>query len=472
MKRLQTPMIYTSVVVLLVVSPLLAWTGLVDALTGADQGMAARSDLYRDAQRALDAKDWVQAEDLFGQVAENGGDEADAALYWQAYVQFKRGRAKSALQTLDRLERLYPESTWIDDAKALAAEADEGSGSQALSDAEDNELKIYALNSLMNVSSERAVPVLEEFLRGDHSLELKEKALFVLSQSDSPRAREILVQVAKGQQQPELAMQAIEYLGLSGDRETGRLLQEIYSSTPDHDIKQQVLEAMMIGDQKDLVLAAARGEQDPRLRADAVELLGVMEATAELRELYKSESSVEVQESILEALFVAGDVDILAEVARSQANRELRLKAIEGLGLVGSSAAMEVLSSLYAADGDQEIKGTILEAFFVADDAETLGELARTERDPVLRGQAIEGLGLVGSEASSAVLASIYESEPDRSVKEQILEAYFIQSNHQALIDIVRSEEDRELRQEALEYLSLIGSDEAVDFLLQAIEEK
>ena len=98
-------------------------------------------------------------------------------------------------------------------------------------------------------------------------------------------------------------------------------------------------------------------------------------------------------------------------------------------------------------------------------------QLAQTEQDPELRSAAIESLGLIGSEKSASALQALWASESDREVKEAILEAYFLQSNAAALIDIVRTEQDTELRNEALEYLSLMGSDEAVDFLLEALED-
>ena len=79
-------------------------------------------------------------------------------------------------------------------------------------------------------------------------------------------------------------------------------------------------------------------------------------------------------------------------------------------------------------------------------------------------------MGLIGSEKAGEALKALWESETDQDVKEAILEAFFLQSDTQALIDIVRREQDRELRNEALEYLSLIGSDEAMDFLLEALE--
>ncbi len=470
MKNMQFPFVYTVVVVLLVVSPILAWTGVVETLA-ADQGMSSRSDLYKDAQRAMDKKDWTAAEALFGQVADTGGADADAALYWQAYVQYRGGRESEALKTLAELRRAYPESSWIDDARALEMEAQLRTGRLVEPSAEeDEELKLYALNSLMHIESGRAIPILDEFLAGDHSADLKEKALFVLSQSSAPRAREILVEIAEGQRQPELAMEAIEYLGLSGGEETGELLQQIYDSNQDPEVKEQALEAMMLGGHKDRVLAAARGEADAELRSEAVQLLGVMGATGELRQLYESESSQEVKEGILEGMFIAGDSETLIQLARTEPSAELRMEVIEFLGLVGGEESRQALRDLYGSESDPEVKEQILQAFFLSGDTETLLRLARSEPDSELRSAAIEGLGLIGAEKSGEALNSLWAAESEPEVKEAILEAYFLQQNTAALIEIVRSEQDRELRNEALEYLSMIGSDEAVEFLLEALE--
>jgi HEAT repeat protein len=410
MKKIQFSLSYAGIVTLLVVSPLLAWSGVVETLTSG-QGMSSRSEAYREAQRALDEKDWAAAEQLFRQVASEGGADADAALYWQAYSQYKRGRVETALKTLGDLRRTYPESSWIDDAQALEMEAKpDPDAVVADSSADDEELKLYALNSLLQIESERALPILETFLAGDHSLDLKEKALFVLSQSSAPRAREILVEIAKGERHGELSMAAIQYLGISSGEDTGDLLQQIYEGNPGHEVREQVLEAMMIGGYRDGVLQAARSESDAGLRGTAVELLGVMGATQELRELYAAERSAEVKESILEGMMIAGD-------------------------------------------------------------SQTLLQLARTEEDPELRSTAIEGLGLIDPEKSAKALRELWETETDRDVKESILEAFFIQNNAEALIEIVREESDRELRKSALEYLSLTGSEEATDFLLEALED-
>jgi HEAT repeat protein len=209
MKKLQTSLTHLSIALLLVASPLAAWMDVNVTWNAVDPAEGGRTDAYREAQRALTNENWEEAERLFAQIADGGGNDADAALYWEAYVQLKRGRASLARETVQRLREDYSDSPWIDDARALEVEARQASGRVVNPvDEDDEELKLYALNSLMHMDSERAIPVLEDFLQGDHSVELKEKALFVLSQSGSSQAREILVSVAKGQQHPELRPRA------------------------------------------------------------------------------------------------------------------------------------------------------------------------------------------------------------------------------------------------------------------------
>ena len=104
---------------LILTSPILAWPRFPDRPEEIPEAASSRSQIYRDAQRALDLGDWSGAEDLFSHIAEQGGSEADAALYWQAWAQHKNGRSAVAAQTLRKLESRYPDSSWIDDARAL-----------------------------------------------------------------------------------------------------------------------------------------------------------------------------------------------------------------------------------------------------------------------------------------------------------------------------------------------------------------
>jgi hypothetical protein len=378
------------------------------ALTLPVIGTAQKDDLYRAAQRDLESSRWDQAIAKFGQLAQRGGSEADAALYWKAYAETKAGRSQPALATLRQLAGAHPKSDWLDDAKALEVEIRGGNeGHGALS--EDEELKLYALDGLLGSDPGRALPMLRKFLQGKHSPQLKEQALFVVSQSDSPEARTILHDVARGAAHPELQLKAVEYLGIAGGDDNVKLLDELYRAAGRPEIKGAVLNAYLVAEQPDRLLAVARDAKDPG-RGQAIDLLGGMSAEKELRQLYRSESSPEIRRKTLEALGVAGDVETLAEVARQ-------------------------------------------------------------EKDPALRSMAIQGLGIAEGAKSAEVLRSLYAAAPDLSVRKAIVEALFVQENARALIEIFRAEKDRQVRQEIVRYLSLMETDEAEQFLARIYED-
>jgi tetratricopeptide (TPR) repeat protein len=158
---------------------------------------------YEQGQSALDGGRWDRAVTAFDRVIELKGSKADAALYWKAYAQNKQGQRAEALTTLSSLSKDYPKSRYLNDAKALEVEVKANSGQGVDPKAEsDEELKLYALNSLQN--SDDAIPVLQKLLQGTSSPRLKARALFVLAQSSSPAARAVLIGIAKGGSNPDL----------------------------------------------------------------------------------------------------------------------------------------------------------------------------------------------------------------------------------------------------------------------------
>jgi outer membrane protein assembly factor BamD (BamD/ComL family) len=75
--------------------------------------------LYKDGTAARDAGQWQKAIDLFSQIK---GSKADAAAYWKAYAENKLGDRTAALETIAALEKQYPKSKFVNDAKALEIE--------------------------------------------------------------------------------------------------------------------------------------------------------------------------------------------------------------------------------------------------------------------------------------------------------------------------------------------------------------
>ncbi|HEX8881997.1 MAG TPA: hypothetical protein VF749_18270, partial [Candidatus Acidoferrum sp.] len=60
--------------------------------------------------------------------------------------------------------------------------------------------------------------------------------------------------------------------------------------------------------------------------------------------------------------------------------------------------------------------------------------------------------------------------ETERSLKEEVLNAFFLQGNAAALVAIARSEKEPELKKTAVSKLSLMHSKEALDYLMELLQ--
>jgi HEAT repeat protein len=357
--------------------------------TQADRDAARRDRedrLYEQGQEAIDEGRWQRAVERFTELAESKGPRTDAAMYWRAYALDRMGMKAEALSAAAELIKAYPASKWIADAKALELQVRQSAGQPVRPEAEaDEELKLLALQGLQHSDPEQAVPMLEKILQGQQSPRMKDRALFVLAQSNSPRARQVIANIARGNGNPDLQRRAIQYLGVHGGRESRDLLAQIYQSSTDVDIKRRILRAFAISGERGRVLAAATSETVPELRAEAVQQLGVMGAHEELWQLYQKETAVDVKKRIIQAMFVGGNVTRMSELALNEQNVELRRAAIRNLGLMGATRAGDTLTSLYAKEKDVATKKTIIEAFFLQNNAEQLVAIARKETDPAMR---------------------------------------------------------------------------------------
>src|ERR1035441_8414691 len=83
---------------------------------------------YQRGKSYLDRKAYDKAIEAFNRVIENKGSRADGAFYWRAYAQNRVGKRDEALASLSELQKTYPKSRWLDDAKALEAEIRQMSG--------------------------------------------------------------------------------------------------------------------------------------------------------------------------------------------------------------------------------------------------------------------------------------------------------------------------------------------------------
>lgn len=367
-------------------------------------------DLYDSGREALDDGQFSQAAKKFAELSQLKGPQTDAAFYWLAYADNKLGKRDTALSTIAELKKSFPQSRWNKDAAALEIEIRQSSGVKTNPDAVGNEdLKLLALQGLMNSDPQKAVPLVEKVLNGPSSPAVKSKALFVLAQSGTPQSMEILGKVALGQSNPELQRKAVEYLGIFGEERAGKTLAEVYMSTSDVSIKRAVLKSYMLAGDKQSLFNAAKNEKSDDLKREAIKQLGLVGGESELEQLYRAENSTEIRREILQAFFLAGDAKRLVQAAENEKDPELRRAAIKNLGLVGDSAASNALQSIYAKETDRSLKEEVLNAYFLEGNSKALVAIAKSEKDPVLQKKAVEKLSLIGDKTATDYMMEILQ---------------------------------------------------------------
>ncbi len=244
----------------------------------------------------------------------------DAALYWKAYSLQKIGSSSLALATCNQLRSEYPSSSWNNDCGAIAinvdpnievaippmppmppmpkvrvyvdraGRADRAGGDDTNGHATDDDLKILALNSLLNQDPAKAIPLLRGMLTGNQSMNLKKHALFVLARSKSPEAEAVLHDAAVGKMGPELQGQAVQSMAIYEGKRANDTLVEVYRSTSDAKLKRSVVNSIFITQDAPRLVDLARNEKDLDLKRDIVSKLAIMHdkaATDYMMELLK-----------------------------------------------------------------------------------------------------------------------------------------------------------------------------------------
>ncbi len=266
----------------------------------------------------MNAHNWPGAVTAFDKVINAKGKRVDAALYWKAYSLNKLNKLQLASATCDQLHSQYLDSPWNRDCAALAPNiqidtaelarsaeemARNAAGMSAamgsfhfdINDAppargSDDDLKMLALNSLLNQDPARAVPLLRGVLTGNQSASVKKHALFVLAQSKSPEAESILHDAVTGKMDPQLQREAIQSMAVFQGKRANATLIDVYKTTSDPQVKRSVISALFITQDAPGMVELARNEKDLNLKRSIVSQLALMNdkaATDYMMELLK-----------------------------------------------------------------------------------------------------------------------------------------------------------------------------------------
>jgi hypothetical protein len=279
----------------------------------------ADDDAYTVGTHAMDEHRWPDAVSAFDKVINEKGKRVDSALYWKAYSLKKLGKTQLAVATCDQLHAQFADSRWNKDCVVLSVDSTVDSyamadqmklsvnevhptvkiapfnvymdgGDSGVARGSDEDLKMLALNSLLNRDPTTALPLLRGILSGNQPPNVKKHALFVLAQSKSPEAESILHDAALGKLDPQLQGEAIRAMAVFQGKRANDTLAEVYSTTTDTKIKKSIISAMFITQDAARMVEMAKSEKDLELKRTIVSQLALMNdkaATDYMMELLK-----------------------------------------------------------------------------------------------------------------------------------------------------------------------------------------
>ena len=410
----------------------------------------AADSLYRAARDSMSRGDYSGAASLFQRIASQypNSSVADQAMYYQAFSLYRLGgaeRLKSARKVLDNLKTKYPDFAKGEPAslrtricgelakqgdEACAAEvtraasqvtASERAAGRATADAnrsrssagcpdenDENDERIAALNALLQMDADRAMPILKQVLqrRDACSVGLRRKAVFLVSQKNTSDAADILLSTARNDPDNEVRQQAVFWLSQVRDERAVDMLEDILKSSKDEELQKKALFALSQhrSGRGSTILRDLAGREgaSSELREQAIFWLGQrpsQENNDFLRALYGRLTTQELKDKILFSLSqrrnMGNEKWLMQIAANGKEDIELRKKALFWAGQSG--VGVEEIIPFYTQIPDQEMREQVI---FVLSQrgnnpraVDKLMDIAKNDKDPELRKKAIFWLG-------------------------------------------------------------------------------
>jgi HEAT repeat protein len=239
----------------------------------------------------------------------------------------------------------------------------------------DPEMRIAALDGLMQMDAESAIPILGKVLqnRAACNESLRKHAVFVLSQKHRDEATNLLLSTARSDPSAEVRSEAVQWLGqVRSDRATLALDSILFSST-EHNVRDRALFALSQQRTPRAGQSLRRFADDERmpndLRGQAVFWLGDSRLgdVEFYQALFKKSKSDEIRSQIFQAVSNLGNAEAakwLIDMARDKSvDTESRTNAIFWASQ-RRTVNLDDLSTLYSQSrGEDEIQDKILFAY-------------------------------------------------------------------------------------------------------------
>jgi HEAT repeat protein len=270
----------------------------------------------------------------------------------------------------------------------------------------------------------------------------------------------------------ELKLLALQSLMSSDPEKAVPLLQNVIQGNNSPKVKDKALFVLsQSGSPKaqEILMTLAKANNQPDLQKRAIRYMGMngnKGNRAVLKEIYNSSADLSVKKTVFQAWLMSGDKEDVLAVARAEKNPELRKEAIRYLGMLGGR---DELRQLYKEATDPDAKENLLQSMGMAGDAEGLNEAAASEKDPRVRKQAIRDIGMFGGEGATKALLTIYNTNNDLETRKEVANALFLHGAGKELVALARKETDPQMKRELIQKMSLMQSPEITEYMMEIL---
>ena len=267
----------------------------------------------------------------------------------------------------------------------------------------------------------------------------------------------------------ELAIAALEGLMSAPDARAMPILQKVLAGDHGDAVKSRALFVISQSDHPDAqktLLDYVRNNKG-RLQGEAIRMIGIGGDAKALNELMSIQTSGDgkLLGNVLQAFLIADRKDLVFQIAKSARNESEAKQAIHTLSAMG---AVDELRQLGA---DGKYSRSLIQAYAVAGDLQSLRRVAEGNGDIAQREEAVRSLGIIGNAEAQAALREVYQKNDAPRLREAALQGMMISGDEQGVLTLYRAARTHEDKRNLLRVLSTMGGDAALEAIDAALQE-
>jgi HEAT repeat protein len=326
----------------------------------------------------------------------------------------------------------------------------------------------------------RVVAMLKDSFRKSSNQDVREAAIYWIGVIGGEQA--FLSDIVRNEQEnTDVRESAASAIGRSREASLLPTLEGLYKSVNNRDVKEQIVGSISKNENQKgataFLLKVAKTDTDRDLRETAVHRLGRIPGTSSmLVDIIRNEQEhSDVREAAVQAIGKnqdAASISTLQNLYGSVSDHSTREQIINSVSKnPNQDAALAFLAQVAKSDPNRELREeAVLRLGRMPNTHSLLVDFARNENeDADVRGAAVQAIGKSQDAAALSALENLYGSVSNREVKEEIINSVSKNSDRDAaitfLIKVADADADRDLKQEAIMRLGKTSSARGVEAL-------